>query len=88
MKRKWQKNFLGQLLSTVNREASIMVMVLSVSGVSVLRKRSYPVLDRMENNLLKLHTNTQSFLGALRRGLKPQPPKEKSFSASYQREMH
>jgi len=40
----------------VNREAGMMVVVHSVSWVTVLRKLSFPVLDRMDNNVLKLHS--------------------------------
>jgi len=32
-----------------------MVIVHSVSSVAWLRNLSFPVLDRMDNNLLKLH---------------------------------
>jgi hypothetical protein len=32
-----------------------MVIVHSVSSVALLRNLSFPVLDRMDNNLLKLH---------------------------------
>ncbi len=49
------QNFLGQLFSTVNREAGMMMVVHSVSWVTVVRKLSFPVLDRMDNNVLKLH---------------------------------
>jgi hypothetical protein len=43
------------LLSNANCEARIMVVVHSVSWPAVVRKLSFPVLDRMDNNLLKLH---------------------------------
>lgn len=45
----------GKFLSTIDRESSMMVIVHSVSSVALLRNLSFPVLDRMDNNLLKLH---------------------------------
>jgi len=49
------QHFSGKFFSTMNRKSSMMVIVHSVSSVAWLRNLSFPVLDRMDNNLLKLH---------------------------------
>ena len=46
---------LGKFLSTMNRQSRMMVIVHSVSWIAFARNISFPVLDRMDNNLLKLH---------------------------------
>ena len=47
----------SKLFSTADRQSSMMVIVHSVSWVSFCFDNiSFPVLDRMDNNLLKLHS--------------------------------